>query len=113
MNFIKDNIGDLDETLTPSQITEQEQATVTAMVERRMTGEDRRQVLAMLFDPPQSRRTKAPSKVRDGDPLPPEAKQQIRALISQGGLSDAAIADQLGVSRQAVTGVRAKTRKQS
>ena len=110
MTIIKGNLGDLDELIsTTAGVTDQERATVTAMVERRMADPERQQVLDMLFAPPRSARTIAPSKVRDGEALPEEAKQQIRALVDQG-LTDAAIAEQLGVSRQAVTGCRSRRR---
>lgn len=80
-------------------------ATVRGMVERRLEGDERAQVLSMLFDDPHSVAPRTLTQVNEGHPLPPDAKALILELVA-AELSDSAIADQLGVSRQAVTGVR-------
>ena len=78
----------------------------------RRCGDDADQVESMLFAEPHSVAQRTPAQLAMGNKLPQEAKDQVLALID-GGLSDVAIADQLGISRQAVTGVRSAARRRA
>lgn len=80
---------------------------VRGMVMRRLDGDDRDQVLSMLFDAPHEAVPKTLSEMAEGHRLPEEARAAIRARLGRG-MSDQAIADELGISRQAVTGVRTR-----
>jgi hypothetical protein len=85
--------------------------TVRQLVERRLPGDDGRRVLDMLFQEPEKRIYISPSKLRQGRPLTVDEKAQIRELGGKG-LLHSAIADIVGVTRQAVTGVLASTGRQ-
>ncbi|WP_396645392.1 hypothetical protein [Microbacterium sp.] len=98
--------GDQD-TLTAGivyAITPEQESTVRDLVRRRC-GDDAAHVAEMLFATPHSVERRTPAQLAMGNKLPPEAKDRIRELLATG-LTDVAIADQLGVSRQSVTGVR-------
>ncbi|QYF98474.1 helix-turn-helix domain-containing protein [Microbacterium sp. PAMC21962] len=95
-----------------ASIRAEDAATVRAGVSSRFKGDERDQILGMLLGSTQPTIPAAISKLRQGDKLPDEAKAQILALVATG-MSDAEIADQLGVSRQAVTGVRSHAQKRA
>lgn len=77
-----------------------------ALVCRRLDGEDRTLVLAMLFDaaadePP---RSKALSQMNEGTPVPPELRAMVYDLSARG-YENSAIQIETGLSRQAISGL--------
>jgi hypothetical protein len=95
-----------------SDVMEQADEIVRALVDERLDGVAREQVLSMLFDVPLSRLEVPPSRLNEGQPLREDVKELIRQEIRTSDLSTASIADKFGVSPQAVVGVRVGMRHQ-
>lgn len=83
---------------------------VRQMVEKRLCGEERELVLDVLFAEPAKRIYISPSKIREGNPLSESEKESIRSWAGSG-LLHSEIAEKVGVSRQAVTGVLTGARR--